>query len=313
MHPVAYYPDPFRGGDNIIVLTDCYQWSDSKFTNLVPANTNFRHHAKAVFEAAAHMDPWFGIEQEYTLLEIDNKFTKKILGWPDNGFPGPQGPYYCAVGANKAYGRKIADEHYKACLHAGLNISGINGEVMPGQWEYQIGPCKGIDGADQLWIARYLLERVAEMNGAAVSIAPKIFKEYNGSGAHVNLCNSKMRSDGGMAHIDEVCKKFAAKHALHLELYGDNSQRLTGHHETSDPKVFSYATGNRAASVRIPTSTAAKNGKGYIEDRRPASDVNPYLVYAAITDTMINEESKIEPLLKHYRQWVEWKKTAEIV
>jgi glutamine synthetase len=148
MHPVAYYPDPFRGGDNIIVLTDCYQWSDSKFTNLVPANTNFRHHAKAVFEAAAHMDPWFGIEQEYTLLETDNKFTKKILGWPENGFPGPQGPYYCAVGANKAYGRKIADDHYKACIHAGLDISGINGEVMPGQWEYQIGPCKGIDGAD---------------------------------------------------------------------------------------------------------------------------------------------------------------------
>ena len=118
MKPVAYYPDPFRGGDNIIVLTETYQWADETFTVLKPANTNFRHFAKKIFEAGSYEEPWFGIEQEYTLLETKNNFTIKPLGWPTSGYPGPQGPYYCSVGANICYGRAIIDAHYKACLFA---------------------------------------------------------------------------------------------------------------------------------------------------------------------------------------------------
>ena len=120
MKPVAYFPDPFRTGDNILVMTETFVWADDSFTKLIPANTNFRNAAKKVFDAGAHEEPWFGIEQEYTLLEVKNKFTIKPLGWPSSGFPGPQGPYYCSVGANICYGRAIVDAHYKACLYANI-------------------------------------------------------------------------------------------------------------------------------------------------------------------------------------------------
>ena len=134
MKPVAYFPDPFRGGDNILVMCETFKWEDATCQKLVPSNTNFRHFAKQIFEdpKAAAEEPWFGIEQEFTLLGTSNKFTKWPLGWPSNGYPGPQGPYYCSVGANVCFGRIISDMHYRACLVAGINISGTNAEVMPG-------------------------------------------------------------------------------------------------------------------------------------------------------------------------------------
>jgi len=311
MKPVAYYPDPFRGGNNIIVLTETYVWADDQFTTLKPANTNFRHYAKAIFDAGAHEEPWFGIEQEYSLLEVKNKFTVKPLGWPSSGFPGPQGPYYCSVGANICYGRAVMDAHYKACLFASIKISGTNCEVMPGQWEYQVGPCLGIEVGDQMWISRYLLGRVAEDFGISVSFEPKLFRDWNGAGCHTNYSTKTMREIGGMDYIKGLLDKMAPKHVLHISLYGNNEKRLTGHHETSNKEVFSYGVGSRACSVRIPTSTAAEK-KGYIEDRRPASDIDPYVVGAAIIDTTLLQDSLLEPLVKHYHSWKEWVKTAEI-
>jgi glutamine synthetase len=138
LKPVAYFRDPFRQGDNLIVLADGYVWQAGGFTVLTPNNTNFRHFAAKIFEQAeiAAEEPWFGIEQEYTLLGTQTKFTTWPLGWPNNGYPGPQGPYYCSVGAANCFGRIIADMHYKACLFAGVKISGTNSEVMPGQWEF---------------------------------------------------------------------------------------------------------------------------------------------------------------------------------
>ena len=132
LKPCAYFRDPFRQGDNIIVMCEGFVWSDAKLNKLIPNNTNFRHFAKTVFDETEHEDPWFGIEQEYTLLQTLTKFTTWPLGWPSNGYPGPQGPYYCSVGAANCFGRIIADMHYKACLYAGVKISGTNGEVMPG-------------------------------------------------------------------------------------------------------------------------------------------------------------------------------------
>ena len=132
MKPVYFCPDPFREMQNILVLCDTYIWEDESFKKLIPANTNFRVFAEKIFEAVKHEEPWYGIEQEYTLLEQMNKFTIKPLGWPSSGFPGPQGPYYCSVGANHCYGRSIMDAHYKTCLYAGVKISGTNAEVMPG-------------------------------------------------------------------------------------------------------------------------------------------------------------------------------------
>jgi glutamine synthetase len=79
------------------------------------------------------------------------------------------------------------DSHYKACLFAGIQISGTNSETTPGQWEYQVGPCEGISIGDQLWVSRYLLHRVAEDFGITISFQPKLFREYNGSGCHINF------------------------------------------------------------------------------------------------------------------------------
>lgn len=199
----------------------------------------------------------------------------------------------------------IADAHYKACLYAGVNISGTNAEVAPGQWEFQVGPCTGVEIGDHMHMARYLLSRVAEDYGIDISIAPKLFPEWNGSGAHTNFSTETMRQGtGGMKYIEDMMAKFAAKHELHISLYGeDNHLRLTGKHETSSCTKFSYGTGNRAASFRIPTSTTAANGKGYIEDRRPASNIEPYVVASIIFDTACNEQTAAGPLIDHYRAW----------
>jgi len=163
---------------------------------------------------------------------------------------------------------------------------------------------------DHLWMARYLLLRVAEDYNVDVSFAPKLFPDWNGSGCHTNYSTKTMRGgEQGMKYIDDMMVKMAAKHVLHLSVYGDgNEKRLTGHHETSSMHKFSYGTGNRAASVRIPTSTANANGKGYIEDRRPASNMDPYLVTAMIVDTTLAHETHLEPMLKALEEWRVWKK-----
>lgn len=164
-----------------------------------------------------------------------------------------------------------------------------------------------------LWISRYLLCRVAEDFGVSVSFEPKLFRDWNGAGCHTNYSTTTMRAGtGGMPYIDQMMEKLGKKHQFHIELYGDNSKRLTGHHETSSKETFSYGPGNRAASVRIPTSTKADNGRGYVEDRRPASDIDPYVVGAAIIDTTLLDESLLQPLFDHYTSWKAWRPTANI-
>ena len=204
MKPVAYFPDPFRAKDeNILVLCDSYVWADKEFKELKPANTNFRYFAKRIFDAGLSEQVWFGLEQEYSVLEEKNKFTTKPLGWPSSGYPGPQGPYYCSVGATTCFGRAIMEAHYRACLYAGLKISGTNCETMPGQWEFQVGPSLGIEAADHLHVARYILGRVAEDFGITVTLEPKMFKDFNGAGCHINFSTAMMR-DGtqGMDYIN---------------------------------------------------------------------------------------------------------------
>jgi glutamine synthetase len=317
LKPAAMFRDPFRRGDNIIVMCETFVWEDLTFKNLVPANTNFRNSAMKIWEheKVKSEKTWYGIEQEYTLVTHSTKFTKQPLGWPNNGFPGNQGPYYCSIGANVCFGRAIADAHYKACLYAGVRISGTNVEVMPGQLEYQVGPCEGVDIGDHLWISRYLIQRVAEDFEVNVSFAPKLFNDWNGSGCHTNYSTETMRSGKeGMKYIDDMMKHFDTKHKLHISVYGDDNQkRLTGIHETSSCEKFSYGVADRSASFRIPTSVNAANGAGYIEDRRPASNIDPYVVGALIADTsLLNEDSKSAPMLAHFAKWQEWRKTADI-
>jgi len=224
LRPVALFNDPFRGLPNKIALCDTY--IDGK-----PTISNFRHFAQKIFskENVEKHDPWFGFEQEYAISVRVGSNLEWPLGWPTGGFPKPQGPYYCAVGAH-SYGREIMEAHYKSCLYAGIKIFGTNAEVMPGQWEFQIGTCKGIEIADHLWVSRYILHRVSEYFNVTINFEPKpIFGNWNGSGCHVNYSTVETRNDMEMKAIYEQIQKLGANHEKVIPLYGENNHlRLTG-------------------------------------------------------------------------------------
>jgi len=286
LKPVKFFNDPFRpNNSNILVMCDCYKPDGT------PLSGNTRFECAKVMLEAENEKPWFGIEQEYTLFNSDGSTP---YGWPKNGFPGPQGPYYCSVGAENAFGRHIAEAHYKACLYAGITISGINGEVMPGQWEYQVGPCEGTDSGDMLWMSRYIMSRVCERFGVIVSFDPKpIPGDWNGAGCHTNFSTLSMRTpNGGYQKIIDAIEKLKPKHQEHIDCYGSgNERRLTGMHETADIRSFSYGVANRGCSVRIPRQTEA-NGYGYFEDRRPASNMDPYVVTKKLVETCVLDVDK---------------------
>jgi len=159
-----------------------------------PAKGNFRYLTTQVMEDAKKSDPWFGIEQEYFLFVRKGTTSRWPLGWPEGGFPYPQGRYYCAIGDYNCFGRSVAEAHIRACLYAGLKIAGLNGEVAPGQWEFQVGIAKGMEGGDHLWLARYILARLGEEFGVDVLLDPKPIKgDWNGSGCHTNYSTVETR------------------------------------------------------------------------------------------------------------------------
>jgi len=233
-------------------------------------------------EKVREFHPWFGLEQEYTLMQ--NNWP---LGWPQGGYPNLHGRYYCSVGAEFIFGRKIVEHHYRACLHAGIRVGGTNSEGMPGQWEFQVGPSEGIQIGDDLWMARYILLRVAELYGVSVSFHPKPMPgEWSGSGLHANFSTFAMREPGGLAEIKKAIEKLSHKHMQHMSLYGANNQeRLTGKEETSHYDVFTWGCGDRNSSVRINRKTE-KDGKGWLEDRRPGANADPYVVIAILVKTI---------------------------
>lgn len=280
--PVRVYDDPFRGGNNKLILAESISY-DKK-----PLPSNTRNSCNDVMEKARAQEPWFGIEQEYSLLDGEDRV--KPLGWPQGGYPGPQGPYYCGVGTNRVFGRDVVEAHYRACMYAGIKIAGENAEVMPSQWEYQVGPCEGIAIGDDMWMSRYFLYRVAEDFHIGVTLDPKLIPgDWNGAGAHTNFSTLAMRQPGGMVEIESAIKKLEKNHLKHIVRYdpsggADNARRLTGKHETSSMEKFSAGVANRGASIRIPRSVADE-GCGYLEDRRPASNMDPYVVAELIVRT----------------------------
>ena len=279
LKPVFTCPDPIRGGDNILVMNEVLN------IDMTPHPSNTRAAAAEAAEKYADHDMWFGMEQEYTFLDDGHP-----LGWPRGGFPGPQGPYYCGVGADEVYGRDIVEAHMDACLKAGLKLSGINAEVMMGQWEFQIGPAGVTEVGDHMWIARWLLYRIAEDFGVAATIDPKPMPgDWNGAGCHTNLSTKAMREnyDACVAAAEALGKN----HQDHIENYGPGvERRLTGLHETAPWTEYSYGVSNRGASVRIPWQVEV-DGKGYIEDRRPNANMDPYVVARLITDTVCSAEA----------------------
>ena len=278
--PRALYNDPFRGNPHKIVLCETQKPDGTYLEN------SHRHWAKQQFDTKLDEVPWFGLEQEYFI--IDPK-TKVPLGYNKND---TQGQFYCSAGAENSFGRIVSEEHLNACIYAGIQISGTNAEVAPGQWEYQIGPCTGIDQGDQLWVSRYLLIRIAEKYGVSIDITPKPLKgDWNGSGCHANYSTLNMRlGDGdktGLDFIHEAIEKLSKKHKEHMSVYGeDNAERMSGQHETASFDNFSIGIANRGRSVRIGNDTI-NDKKGYFEDRRPGSNCDPYLVTGMLFKTTI--------------------------
>jgi len=250
-----------------------------------PLPSNTRAPAAKIFETIGDdLRPMFAFEQEYSIF-----LQGHHLGWPERGYPAPQGPYYCSIGWQNAIGRDIAECHYRACLYAGIYISGINAEVMCGQWEYQVGPVVGIAASDQLWASRYIMHRIAEKFGVTVDFDPKpIEGDWNGAGCHTNFCFKTFHEDNGKGYeaILAALEKLQSKHKEHIEVYGEgNERRLTGRHETASIDKFTWGVADRGASIRVPRTTEAAK-KGYIEDRRPASNADPYKVTAKIAHTV---------------------------
>lgn len=273
LRPVFVCPDPIRKGNDKLVLCEVL------LTDMTPHPSNTRAACAAVAEKYAAQEPIFGIEQEYTFLQ-----DGRPLGWPKGGFPGPQGPYYCGVGTDEIWGRDIVEAHTTACMEAGLHISGTNAEVMMGQWEFQIGPVAPPLVADEIYIARWLLYRIAEDFDVAVTIDPKPMPgDWNGAGAHTNFSTKAMRE--GWDPIITACEALGTKAELHITNYGAGvERRLTGLHETAPWTEYSYGVSDRGASVRIPWQVGIDK-KGYIEDRRPNSNCDPYKVTELIVDT----------------------------
>ena len=225
---------------------------------------------------------WFGFEQEYFMYK-----DGRPLGWPEKGKPRAQGDYYCGVGEGNVIGRGIVDRHTEACMNANIGITGTNAEVALGQWEFQVLG-KGIKAGDDLWMARYILIKIAEKHGVTINLSPKPQKgDWNGSGMHTNFSNNERRNRGSLELHQTLCEKLKKVHKKAIKEYGsDNDQRLTGKHETQSIKKFSYGISDRGASIRIPIFTVDNDWNGYLEDRRPAANADPYRIMRHIVETL---------------------------
>ena len=294
LYPVRCFKDPFvdihlRSDNTVNILVMC----DTYTTKGVPCASNTRNLAKKRFDKGLEKEPWFGMEQEFFIIDFKNG---RPLGFPEPpAVARPQGPYYCSIGGENAFGRSLVIDAYRKCYQAGVTVSGMNGEVAPGQWEIQVGPVTGVRAGDELWMLRYILGRVSEewseRHNRSIKIdfgsKPVVDRNdsWNGSGMHVNFSTLKMRETGGYQVILDAVANLRVRHDQHLAQYGDdNHLRLTGKNETSNPMDFTVSVGGRGTSVRIPTAVEAE-GKGYFEDRRPSSSCDPYTATSLIFDT----------------------------
>jgi glutamine synthetase len=266
LQPVMTIRDPFRSFNDCINECNCLLvLCDTYDKNGNPLKYNYRKEALKIFDKDVDKKPWFGLEQEYFIV-----FRKKDENI-DNLI---DGNHYC--GSVNQLERIIAEKHLKMCLEIGIKISGINAEVSNSQWEFQIGPCEGIEAGDHLIIARYLLERICEKYNAYPNYHPKPDKNINGSGCHINFSTADTRHENGIETIYKYINKLEKDHSNTLLHYGSNNHlRLTGLHETSSMDKFTSGIGTRNTSIRIPNHVV-KNGCGYLEDRRPAANIDPY-------------------------------------
>ncbi len=270
LKPVKIVPDPARPHSLLILSEVCHIDGSSH-----PSSTRDL--------IGDHPGYQFKLEQEYVMKKDDHP-----LGFPARGYPEREGAYYCGLGQGRAEGRDIAEEHYDLCLQAGLDLRGINAELMIGQWEFQVFGANPKEAADALWLARFLLIRTAEKHGVTIDFQPKpIHGNWHGSGLHVHFSNERMRNEGGKELFESICKHMGPLHEEHIAVYGShNEERLTGKNETQSIDTFTYGVGDRGASLRIPARVLSRDWKGFIEDRRPAANADPYRVITRIIQTI---------------------------
>jgi len=272
LKPVAVFPDATRT-NGALVMSEV----------MLPDGTPHPSNSRA--SILDDPDAWFGFEQEYFLMQHG-----KPLGFPEEGFPAPQGPYYTGVGYKNVgdIARQIVEEHLDLCIAAGINHEGINAEVAKGQWEFQIFGKGSKTAADQVWVARYILQRLGEQYGVDVEFHCKPIRgDWNGSGMHSNFSTKHMREVGGEKYFKDLMAAFDKYRNEHIAVYGpDNHLRLTGLHETQSIDKFNYGVANRGASVRVPHSFVNNGYKGYLEDRRPNSAGDPYKIASRILQTI---------------------------
>ncbi|GGW27405.1 glutamine synthetase beta-grasp domain-containing protein [Arenibacter certesii] len=283
LQPVAIYPDPDRT-DGWLVMTEVMN----------PDGSPHASNARSKIDDD-NDDFWFGFEQEYFIMDVK---TELPLGFPRGGYPKPQGMYYCSVGGLNTHGRELVEEHADACIKAGLNFEGINQEVACGQWEFQLFAKGAKKAGDEIWIARYLLDRLTEKYDYYIEYHPKPLgdTDWNGSGMHANFSNTTLRTCGSKEVYEKICEAFRPVVKEHIAVYGAfNDQRLTGKHETASIHDFSYGISDRGASLRIPIYTVSNGWKGYLEDRRPASNGDPYKIAGRIIQTV--NSAVLEPQL----------------
>ena len=281
LKPVAIYPDPDRKNGYLVMC----EVLNADGTRHVSNN-------RATISDEDDQDFWFGFEQEYFIMDVK---TQLPLGFPVGGYPGPQGLYYCSVGGRNTWGRDLVEEHADMCIAAGLNFEGINQEVAAGQWEFQLFAKSAKQAGDEMWVARYILQRLTEKHGYYIEFHPKPVKgDWNGSGMHANFSNTLLRTCGSKEVFEQVCEAFRPVTQEHIDVYGaHNDQRLTGLHETASIKDFTYGISNRGASIRIPLATVKNGWKGYLEDRRPASNGDPYSIASRIIKTVKSVEAAV--------------------
>lgn len=292
--PVRSVYDPVRGGNNVLVLCEVTDFNDT------PDVYNKRARTRELAKQYKDLYPVFGLEQEYTMYR-----GATPLGLTSSIIP-KQGPYYCGIGADEVCGRDIVESHMEACRLAGLKLSGVNAEVMPGQWEFQIGPADPLEVGDHLWLARYLLYRIAERFGVTIKLDPKPVAGLNGAGLHTNFSTAKMREVGaGLSEcvlaaqrlgLDVVTGTIVSYNMIEGKVFPTNKYpaaycpsedyklRLSGDYETCSYKDFKYGIGDRGASIRVPTHVKKALG-GYIEDRRPCANADPYGIVNYILET----------------------------
>lgn len=275
LKPVRIYP---FDQNKTIVLCEVFNPDGT------PHQTNTRSKLRELQDKMDSSGFWWGFEQEYF---ITKNFTP--VGFPDGGYPRPQGLYYCGVGGNQIKARGLVEKHLDLCLSLGIQLTGINAEVAPGQWEYQCFAKDTLKACDDLWISRYMLYLMAESEGLDIDISPKPIRgDWNGSGCHTNFSTSQMRDVGGQEHFESIFKCFSEHHWDHIQNYGKgNEARLTGRHETQSIDKFSWGISDRGSSIRVPIDTG-REWKGYVEDRRPASNCDPYSVSLCIVKSTLN-------------------------